>query len=181
MKKIVVGVFDDFTAAQLIAPELINEGVPKDAISVIAPDTSAEAARYFTTPSATQAEGEPAIGTGAAIGGLGGLLLGAAALAIPGLGLLYVVGPLATLITGAMTGALTGGFVSALNGMGIPEHQAEAYETGIREGYSYVFVRTDMTNAERVARLMRERHARRVDLHDVTDSLPYEAMREGRA
>jgi uncharacterized membrane protein len=105
-------------------------------------------------------------------------LLGAAALAIPGLGLLYVVGPLATLITGAMTGALTGGFVSALNGMGIPEHQAEAYETGIREGYSHVFVRTDMTNADHVARLM-QRHARQVDLHDVTDPLPYERMREG--
>jgi len=178
MKKTVVGVFDDFTAAQLMAPDLINEGFPKEAISVIAPDTNVEAARYFNTPSATHPETEPGIGTGAAIGGLGGLLLGAAALAIPGLGLLYAVGPLATLITGAMTGALTGSFVSALNGMGIPEYQAEAYEAGMREGHSHVFVHTDATNAERAAELMRERHALRVDIHDVTDPLPYEVTRE---
>jgi len=47
MDKIVVGVFDDFTAAQLMAPELINAGIPKETISVMAPDTSAESARYF--------------------------------------------------------------------------------------------------------------------------------------
>jgi hypothetical protein len=171
MEKTVVGVFEDFTAAQLMAPKLINEGFPKEAVSVLAPDTSAEAARYFNTSSATHTEAGSDIGTGAAIGGVGGLLLGAATLLIPGLGLLYAVGPLAVMIAGATTGALTGSLVSALNGMGIPEYQAQAYEAGIREGHSHVFVRTDATNAERAAELMRERHALRVDIHDVTDSL----------
>lgn len=179
MKKTVVGVFDDFTAAKIMAPELINEGFPKEAVSVIAPDTSAEARRYFNTPEATHPEAESDIGTGAAIGGLGGLLLGAAALTIPGLGLLYAVGPLAALITGAMTGALTGSLVSALNGMGIPEYQAESYEAGIREGHSHVFVHTDAANAERAAELMRGRHALRVDIHDVTEPLPYDVTSAG--
>lgn len=168
MEKTVVGVFNDFTAAQLMAPKLISEGFPKEAVSVLAPDTSAEAAQYFNTSSKTHPEAEPDIGTGAALGGLGGLLLGAAALTIPGLGLLYAVGPLAAMITGATAGALTGSLVSALNGMGIPEYQVQAYEAGLREGHSHVFVRTDATNAERAAAVMREEYALRVDIHDVT-------------
>lgn len=166
MEKTVVGVFDDFTAAQLMAPELINAGFPKESISVLAPDTSAEAARYFNPAPATETEAEPDIGAGAAIGGIGGLLLGAAALTIPGLGLLYAVGPLAALITGATTGALTGSLISALNGMGIPEYQVSAYEAGIREGHSHVFVRTDASRAEQAAEIMRQRRALRVDIHD---------------
>lgn len=180
MAKTVVGVFNDFTAALNMTPGLINEGFPKEAISVVAPDTSAEAKRYFDTASTTQADTETDVGTGAAIGGLGGLLLGAAALAIPGLGLLYAVGPLAALITGAMTGALTGSLVGALHGVGIPDHQAALYEAGIREGHSHVFVHTDATNAERAAALMRERHALRVDIHDVTTPLQYNSTHESR-
>ncbi len=173
MEKTVVGVFDDFAAAKIVALGLINEGFPKEVISVIAPDTSVEAKRYFDTPLATPADTESDIGTGAAIGGFGGLLLGVAALSIPGLGLLYAVGPLATLIAGAMTGALTGSLVGALNGVGIPEHQAASYEAGIRKGHSHVFIHTDAANAERAAEFMREQHALRVDIHDVTKPLPY--------
>jgi hypothetical protein len=80
MDKMIVGVFNDFTAAQLMAPELISAGIPKEAISVVAPDTSAEAARYF--PSSTDTPADDAagdVGTGAALGGLGGILLGAVA------------------------------------------------------------------------------------------------------
>ncbi len=170
MDKIVVGVFNDFTAAQLMAPELINAGIPKDAISVMAPDTSAESARYFPPSTETSSEATSNIGTGAALGGLGGILLGAVALTIPGLGLLMAAGPLATLIAGATAGVATGGLIGALNGMGIPEHQAQAYEAGVREGHSHVFVRTSATNVNHVAEIMRERHAVRVDINDVTDS-----------
>jgi uncharacterized membrane protein len=178
MTKIVVGVFEDFTAAKIMAPELINEGFPTEAVSVMAPDTNVEANRYFNSTPATHPEDESDIETGAAIGGLGGLLLGAVALTIPGLGLLYAVGPLATMITGALTGALTGGLVSTLHGMGIAEYQAESYEAGIREGHSHVFVHTDTAHAERAAQLMRDRHALRVDIHDVSESLPSDITRE---
>jgi hypothetical protein len=157
MDKIVVGVFNDFTAAQLMAPDLLNAGIPKEAISVLAPDTTAEAARYFSPSSTTHSEAEPDIGTRAALGGLGGLLIGAAVLTLPGLGLLFAAGPLATLIAGAVAGTATGSLISALNGMGIPEYEAQAYKAGIREGHSHVLVRTEATNVERVADLMRPR------------------------
>ena len=47
MTKVVIGVFDDFTAAQHMAPALINEGFSKEAISIMAPDNSSEEALYF--------------------------------------------------------------------------------------------------------------------------------------
>lgn len=179
MDKTVVGVFDDFTAAQLMVPRLINEGFPKEAISLVAPDTSAEAAQYFNTPPETHLGAN--IETGAVLGGLGGLLIGAAALAIPGLGLLYAVGPLAAMIAGTTVGAATGGLVGALNGLGIPEYEVKDYEEGIREGHSHVFVRTDAAGAERAAELMRERHALRVGIYDATEPLPRDVMNEGHA
>src|ERR1700750_2257628 len=88
MDKIVVGVFNDFTAAKLMAPDLINAGIPKEAISVIAPDTRAEAERYFSPSTEVSSDAPSDVGTGAALGGLGGILLSAVALTIPGLGLL---------------------------------------------------------------------------------------------
>jgi hypothetical protein len=179
MDKTVSGVFDDFTAAQLMVPKLINEGFPKEGISLVAPDTSAEAARYFNTSS--EAHPESTVGTGAVLGGLGGLLLGAATLVIPGLGLLYAMGPLAAMIAGTTVGAVAGGLVGALNGLGIPEYEHKDYEEGIREGRSYVFVRTDEARAERAAELMRERRALRVGIYDAAEPLPRDDMNENRA
>ena len=181
MDKIVVGVFDDFTNARLMAPDLISAGIPKEAISVIAPDTSAEAARYFSPSTADSTEAESEVGTGAALGGLGGLLLGAVALTLPGLGLLVAAGPLATLIAGTTAGVVTGGLLGALHGMGIPEYEAKAYEAGIREGHSHVFVRTSAPEADRVAELMRQQHAVRVDIHDATAVSQQALINEGRA
>jgi len=181
MDKIVVGVFNDFTAAKLMAPELITAGIPKDAISVMAPDTSAESARYFAPSTGTSSDTSPDVGTSAVLGGLGGILLGAAALAIPGLGLLVAVGPLATLIAGATAGAMTGGLIGALSGMGIPEHEAKAYEAGVREGHSHVFVRTTAANVDRVTEIMRGRHVMRVDTHDVTNGSLPDVVAEDRA
>ena len=181
MNKIVVGVFNDFTAARLMAPELISAGISKEAISVIAPDTTTESAQYF--PSATDAASDAAsdIATGATLMGLGGMLVGAVALTIPGLGLLLAAGPLATLITGATMGALTGGLFGALFGMGIPEYEAKAYEAGIREGRSHVFVHTTEADANRVAEIMRQRHALQVDIHDVTASATHPDVSETRS
>lgn len=180
MDKIIVGVFNDFTAAQLMAPQLINEGIPKEAISVMAPDTSAESARYFAPSTEAASDAASDIGTGAALGSLSGILIGAVALAIPGLGLLVAAGPLATLIAGATAGAATGGLISALNGMGVPEYEAQAYEAGIREGHSHVFVHVSEMDTDRVAGLMRDRHALRVDIHDANSKSLHDAGLEER-
>jgi uncharacterized membrane protein len=83
--------------------------------------------------------------TGGVVGGLAGLLAGVAGLAIPGIGPLFVVGPLATSwgITGAALGALTGGLVAALTSSGVPENVARGYEERVKAGDVLISVDTD--------------------------------------
>lgn len=77
-------------------------------------------------------------GVGGMVGGaVGATLVGfaaaAAALTIPGLGLV-VAGPLAGAVAGAAAGATAGGVVGFLVGAGIPEDRAKVYETDLKEG-----------------------------------------------
>src|SRR5690606_26745433 len=52
--------------------------------------------------------------TGGVMGGLGGVLLGLGALAIPGIGPIVAAGPIVAGLTGAGIGAAVGGLVGAL-------------------------------------------------------------------
>jgi hypothetical protein len=79
---------------------------------------------------------------GAGVGGAVGVAVGAtlvgiaaaaAALTIPGLGLV-VVGPLAGALAGGAAGATAGGVLGFLVGAGIPEERAKIYETDLKEG-----------------------------------------------
>ncbi|HWA97017.1 MAG TPA: hypothetical protein VG713_00930 [Pirellulales bacterium] len=69
-------------------------------------------------------------------------------------GVLPVVGPfiaggiLATLAVGAAGGAFAGGVIGALVGLGIPEHEARAYEQAFNAGQAIVTVRTSARQAE---------------------------------
>jgi len=66
---------------------------------------------------------------GAASGGvLLGTLAGLASLAIPGLGVFLVAGPLAVALGDAIAGGAVGAVAGALIGMRIPDHQAKQYE-----------------------------------------------------
>ena len=82
-------------------------------------------------------------GTGSAIGGTAGAIIGAlaaigTAVALPGLGLV-IAGPIAAALAGA--GGLTGGIVGALIGSGIPEDKAKEYEAGIKDGGIFMGVK----------------------------------------
>ncbi len=81
--------------------------------------------------------GEGAV-AGATVGGLGGLAVGLAALAIPGIGPVLAAGPIASALVaagiGAGVGAVTGGMVGALTDMGVSEERAGYYAEGVRRG-----------------------------------------------
>jgi hypothetical protein len=76
--------------------------------------------------------------TGAWVGGLVSVLIGAAFLWVPGFGPLLVVGRLAVLlfagVEGALTGTATGGLLGALANWGIAEEHILDYEKRLREG-----------------------------------------------
>lgn len=78
---------------------------------------------------------------GAASGGvLLGTLAGLASLAIPGLGVFMVAGPLAVALGDAIAGGAVGAVAGALIGMRIPDHQAKQYEEELRHGAAIVSV-----------------------------------------
>jgi hypothetical protein len=79
-------------------------------------------------------------GFGATIGAVGGVLAGLGLLAIPGVGPLLALGPVATAITGAISGGAFGGFAGALAGLGVAEARAVTAEQHLKAGRSLIIV-----------------------------------------
>jgi len=139
--EIVTSMFRDRESAERAYSSLAERGYNKDDINVIMSDETRN--KYYPEGSvAADTElGSKALegaGTGSAIGGTTGAILGAIAaigtsIALPGLGLL-VAGPLAGALVGAGAGGAAGGLIGAMVGSGIPEDRAKEYETGVKEG-----------------------------------------------
>src|SRR5262245_1819481 len=82
-------------------------------------------------------------GSGAAVGGVLGWLVGIGAIAIPGIGPLVAAGPVVAAVAGAGAAGAAGGLVGGLVGAGIPEIEAKRYAGRIREGGYLVSVHCD--------------------------------------
>jgi len=153
--KTVVGTYDNIQTAYAVANDLISAGYSRHDISVIASDAKNEYSPYVdTTTVDTGDDVAKGAGIGAAIGGLGGLLVGLGALAIPGVGPVIAAGPLLAALTGAGVGAVTGGIVGALVDLGIPDEDAHIYSEGLRRGHVLVIAQVPDANANAVTRAM---------------------------
>jgi hypothetical protein len=82
-------------------------------------------------------------GTGAAVGGVLGWLVGIGALAIPGVGPLIAAGPIVAALAGAGAAGATGGLVGGLIGAGFPEVEAKRYAGRVRDGAYLISVHCD--------------------------------------
>jgi uncharacterized protein (TIGR02271 family) len=139
--EVITGMFRDRESAERAYTSLSERGYSKDDINVIMSDDTRN--KYYPEGSdAADTElGSKALegaGTGSAIGGTTGAILGAIAaigtsVALPGLGLL-VAGPLAGALVGAGAGGAAGGLIGAMVGSGIPEDRAKEYEEGVKNG-----------------------------------------------
>lgn len=113
--KTIIGAFDDTAQADNAARALVNTGVSRDDISVIANNESGTYANPVAGSTETVTTAGHAVGhdakVGAEWGAVTGLLLGATALAIPGLGWIAAAGWFGGMILGAGTGAIIGGLV----------------------------------------------------------------------
>lgn len=150
MERTIIGVFNSRDNAEAAINDLRTLGIADADISYI-----------YSSDGQTVTEdgGGTHAGTGAASGATTGAILGAiAGLAVangilPGLGSLFVAGPLAgalgltgaaaTTAAGAMTGAAAGGLVGALAGLGVKEDEAKVYEERVKLGGILVTARTD--------------------------------------
>jgi hypothetical protein len=111
-------------------------GVPEERISYVIAEKEEGAEENKKT-----AAGKGA-GAGAVIGGVAGAVLASGI--IPGLGALFVAGPLASAlgltgtaaaaVSGAATGIAAGGLIGAFTGMGVSPEDAKRYEQRIKRG-----------------------------------------------
>jgi hypothetical protein len=85
-------------------------------------------------------------------GGIFGWLVGAGALAIPGLGPFIAAGPIMAAIAGAGLGGTVGGVAGGLIGLGIPEFEAQRYEGYVKEGGMLISIHVDDSKWEAKAR-----------------------------
>jgi uncharacterized membrane protein len=151
MAKTVIGLFDSVDDARRVVQELLDYGFESDDISIV----TRENGQYVTERGD---EGTNAValgaGAGATVGGLGGLMVGLAALAIPGIGPVIAAGPLATTLAGAGLGATVGGIIGALTDLGIPEEAAHYYAEGVRRGGALVSIETEDDMSDEAAKIM---------------------------
>ena len=178
--KTVIGLFDDFGAAQAALQALVARNFDRDDISIAATDASGQ---YAAAPVAGEvAHGEDrrhAMGEGAksgagagavvgtGIGGTVGLLAGLGIILIPGIGPIIAAGPLVATLTGAgvgaAAGAAVGGLVGALTRIGVPEREAHVYAESVRRGSTLLTVRATEAQAEEAAQILSDHGAVDVD------------------
>lgn len=132
------GMFRDRESAERAYNSAISRGYTRDDVNVMMSDQTRDSWFSDNDDSALGSKAMEGAGTGSAIGGtLGAIIGGIAAIGtsvlIPGLGLV-VAGPIAAALAGAGAGGLTGGLVGALIGSGIPEDRAQEYEEGVKSG-----------------------------------------------
>jgi uncharacterized protein (TIGR02271 family) len=139
--------------ASAVVNDLVNAGFHRNSISLIANDADQRYASQVDQDVEMDDTAKGA-GIGAAIGGLGGLLLGLGALAIPGIGPVVAAGPIVAALTGAGIGAVTGGIIGALVDLGIPEESAHIYAESVRRGNILVAAQVADDRVDAATRIM---------------------------
>lgn len=176
MSKTIVGVFKSKEQAEKAVHELRGIGIDHQEISVVTKDESRENRERDGGIRAERDAGGAGdladvnyggqdVGSGVAwgggLGGLAGILAGAGALAVPGIGPILAAGPLAAALSGAVTGGVAGGLVD----YGVPEERGREYEKHIKEGKVLAVIRASEEQADRVADILRDNGADDVETH----------------
>ncbi|NLX91251.1 MAG: hypothetical protein GXZ07_06625 [Firmicutes bacterium] len=156
MAKTVIGVFRSEERAREAINELKRQGFDEREISLIAKDNQGGRPEETGEPeNEGLTMGEQNVGdgtlTGSAIGGIAGLLAGAGALLIPGVGPIVAAGPLAAFLTGVVGGGLVGSLVD----FGIPEERGRHYEERVKRGDILVTLKAGEDETPKVSSVLK--------------------------
>lgn len=171
MAKTVVALYDSLSDAREAIRDLVDYGIARDDISLVAHASHEEirnqfdeSGRYLGDDTVEVDEGNQAgegaatgAGIGAVVGGVGGLLVGLGLLTVPGVGPALAAGPLASTLVGAGVGGAAGGLLGALIGAGIPEEEADVLAEGVRRGGTLVMLTAQDNVAEEASAIL-DRH-----------------------
>jgi len=150
--KTIVAAYRSHAEAEVAVHGLFDGGMPIDQISLIGRDFEAKKdIEGFYRPADVDLDGAR---TGAWVGGIFGLMLGTLGFfAIPAIGPLMVLGPLAGIIAGRIGGAEIGDLVNGLVISGIPHDQALKYQERLKDGEFLIVAHGDsdeMTTAHKI-------------------------------
>lgn len=169
-KNVVVGVFETRDRADRAVAALRDAGFESDKVGMLARDESGQ----LVNARGEETNAEEGAVAGALVGAAGGAAIGAAVITglIPAIGPVLAVGTLGALLANAAGGAVVGMIAGALIGWGIPEDEAEYYESEVKAGKYLVTVEGGDRVAEARAILYR---------HGGFDRAGWDAVRYDRA
>src|SRR5271155_3022824 len=130
----VVAIYDTHSQAEEAVKNLQKSGIDMKKLSIVGKDYHSEenVTGYYNTGDRMKYWGK----LGAVWGGFWGMLFGAAAFVIPGIGPVLVAGPLVAWIIGALEGAVVVGGLTAvgagLMSIGVPKDSVLKYETALK-------------------------------------------------
>jgi hypothetical protein len=157
-----IAVFMTPAEASEAIDDLINAGFATSEISILAKRDAVEHLVGDQREEEAIETAEAGAVGGTALGGLLGLIAGASALVVPGVGTAVAAGVWATVLgttaAGAGIGAAYGGFVGALIGFGVAEEQTHVYVEGLEEGGVLVSVRDEERRRLEKAEAVMEAH-----------------------
>jgi hypothetical protein len=152
----IVGVYDTLGQAQDAVRSLDGGGFPIGQALILALDRTSELQSHFLVMVGDIARA--AMTTGAWLGGLFGLLVGAAFIWFAGFGSLMVADPLATAFVGgvdrAVIGGAGGGVLGALVGWGVSRDRALKHEQGLQGGQFVVIAHGSADDVARAREIL---------------------------
>ena len=164
---VVLGLFDEASAAAEAARALRGLGVPRERVSIVARSHDEEGALAQASGASPGAEIEDSA-PASRLGELGGHLLAAIALVMPGIGPIVADGPLAAGL-GEAAGHLAGGISRTLEHAGFDRPSAEQWESSIEAGAFLVGAHVDESAVDRTRDVLERGNARQVAVGTWTD------------
>ena len=158
--KSVIGVFNSHDKAEQAVNALRAQGFTTEEINIVSKNKRQQGreSEYVEDDITDGAL------TGGTLGGIGGLLLGAGALAIPGVGPVLAAGPIAAALSGAVAGGIAGGLID----WGIPAEVGKRYEEQVKQGGILAIIRSDAAKSDQAAQILRQNGAKDVETHALT-------------
>ena len=169
-----VGIYSTHLQAEAAVKELQRSGVDMKKLSIVGKDyhTEEQVVGYYNTGERMKYWGK----LGAFWGGLWGMLFGAAAFAIPGVGAVLVAGPLVAWIVGALESAVVMGGLGVIGAglfsIGIPKDSVVKYETAIGSDKFLVVAHGTSDEVAKAKDIMHTTQAMEVEVHHVSRAQP---------
>lgn len=150
------------------AVKLLEENhFPVERVSILAQDLSSEKKVHGYVKAGDIAKSGATIGGW--VGGLFGILVGAAFIWVPGFGPLIVAGPLSAALLGGLEGVVAGSIAGAtlgfLSGLGIEKKHILKFEEHLKAGKYLLVVQGSQEEIERIKKILDDTHPVEIQVH----------------